>query len=68
MRNAWQSRILCINFFFSLKLMSLTVLLCLPLLATVGHLRDGLLHLFHGSGAAVRHTGDGGDGSHPQPW
>lgn len=43
------------------------VLLCLPLLVTVDHLRAGLLHLLHGGGASVRHTGAGGDGPYTQP-
>lgn len=43
-----------------------TVLLCLPLLVAVGHLRAGLLHVLHGCGASVRHTGAGGHGPHPQ--
>lgn len=34
-------------------LLSLIVLLCLPLLAVVDHLRAGLLHLLYGSGAPV---------------
>lgn len=47
---------------------SVTVLLCLPLLVKVDHLRAGLLHLLHGSGASLWHTGTGGDGAYPQPW
>lgn len=43
------------------------MLLCLPLVATVDHLRAGLLYILHGGGAFVWHLGPGGHGPHPQP-
>lgn len=46
---------------------SVTVLLCLPLLVAVDHLRAGLLHVLHGGGASVRHAGAGGHGPYTQP-